>query len=481
VDLAAYRAEAEEFYLALEREYLLHLSGRKETLDVEAVYERHAALFQRETVQTLRDDGAPRELVRFGVEGLIGQATKAEQAELAHREATLTLEVNGSALGFRQSATAQANERDPGRRAAIEHARLEATEQALNPLMLEAHEREAALARELGFASTVAMCEELSGIDLAALGEQAAAFLAASEPAYERVVGPVVEHELGIPFDQIQRSDLAAFFRAPSLDPGFPAEDLLGSLDRTLAGMALARERVNIDAEERPTKSPRAFCAPLRVPDEVHLVIAPRGGRDDYEALMHEAGHALHFSNVSRELPFEQRCLGDNSVTEGYAFLLQHLVADAGWLQEVLGIREPAPVLSFLRASRVVFLRRYCAKLGYELALHGDSRSPAENAADHARRLSEAMHIDWPSQTWLSDVDAFFYSARYLRAWALETHLRRFMRQRSGERWFAEPEAGSLLVSLWSQGQTHSADELLGELTGERLDLSALTADLALE
>ena len=244
--------------------------------------------------------------------------------------------------------------------------------------------------------------------------------------------------------------------------------------------MTLTRERVSVDAEERPTKSPRAFCAPLRVPDEVHLVIAPHGGRDDYEALMHEAGHALHFSNVSRELPFEQRCLGDNSVTEGYAFLLQHLIADSAWLDEVLGIRDPAPVLSFLRASRLVFLRRYCAKLGYELALHGDSRPPAENAADHARRLSEAMHLDWPSETWLSDVDAFFYSARYLRAWALETHLRRFMRERFGERWFTEPEAGSLLVSLWSEGQARSADELLGELTGERLDLSALVEDLAL-
>ena len=480
MDLSAYRAEAEEFFLALEREYLLHLSGRKDTLDVEPVYERHAALFRRETVDTLREGGAPRELLRFAVEGLIGQATKGEQAELANREATLTLEVDGAQMGFRQSAAAQANEPDPQRRAAIEHARLEATERALNPLMLQAHEREAGLARELGFASTVAMCQELSGIDLSALGRQAAAFLAASEPAYEGLVGPVVERELGIGFDRIQRSDLAAFFRAPSLDPGFPADGLLGSLDRTLTGMALTRERVSVDAEERPTKSPRAFCAPVRVPDEVHLVIAPHGGRDDYEALMHEAGHALHFSNVSRELPFEQRCLGDNSVTEGYAFLLQHLIADSAWLETVLGIHEAEPVLSFLRASRLVFLRRYCAKLGYELALHGAPRPPEDNAADHARRLSDAMHLDWPTETWLSDVDAFFYSARYLRAWALETHLRRFMRDRFGERWFAEPEAGALLVSLWSEGQARSADELLGELTGEQLDLSALVEDLAL-
>ena len=51
------------------------------------------------------------------------------------------------------------------------------------------------------------------------------------------------------------------------------------------------------------------------------------------------------------------------------------------------------------------------------------------------------MHVDWPETTWLSDVDPFFYCAAYLRAWALETHLRRELRERFGELWFEEPRA----------------------------------------
>jgi hypothetical protein len=480
VDLAAYRAEAEEFYLELEREYLLHLSGRKEGFDVEAIYERHTGLFRRETVETLRDGGAPRELLRFAVEGLIGQATKAEQAELARREATLTVELDGAELPFRQTAIAQANEADPERRASLEEARLIVTDESLNPLLLAAHERQADLARELGFANVTAMCAELGAIDLVELGRQAAAFLDASEPVYEPIVEPVVERVLGLGFDRLRRSDIAALFRAPALDPGFPAASLVASLERTVDGLGLSLERVTVDTEPRPTKSPRAFCAPVRVPDEVHLVIAPHGGRDDYEALMHEAGHALHYSHVRAELPFEQRCLGDNSITEGYAFLFQHLVGDALWLETVLGVRDAEPVLTFMRAERLVYLRRYCAKLGYELALHGEERPPEANAADHSRRLSEAMHLDWPSATWLSDVDAFFYAARYLRAWALETHLRRYVSGRFGERWFLEPEAGALLRSLFGDGQARPADELLVELTGEPLDLASVADDLAL-
>jgi hypothetical protein len=272
---------------------------------------------------------------------------------------------------------------------------------------------------------------------------------------------------------------MPAFFRARGFDDAFPEDRLIASLDRTVAGLGIATPAVVIDAERRPTKSPRAFCAAVRVPDEVHLVIAPIGGRDDYEALMHEAGHAYHYSHVDRALPFEQRQLGDNSVTEGYAFAMQHLVAQAEWLEDVMGLADAEPVLAFAQANRVVFLRRYCAKLGYELRLHGGGRSPEENAADYARTLGSAVRVEWPRATWLSDVDPFFYAARYLRAWAFETHLRQVLTGRFGERWFAEPEAGELLRSLWSRGQASTADELLAELTGERLDLGVLAADLA--
>jgi hypothetical protein len=483
VDLAAYRAEAEAFASALDREYYLHFSGQQEEFEIEPIYERHALLFGREAVDALREAEAPASLVEFAVHGLVGRETKAEEAELARREAALEVELDGERLPFRAAAVAQANEPDPDRRAAIEAARNALTGSQLNPLLRQMLERSHAVSTELGWPSMAAMCQELSGIDLLALVRQTEAFLTASEAPYEPLVEPEVERHLGLGFGRLRRSDLPAFFRAPTLDRSFPSDHLERALSETLAAIGIDLRRqpgVRLDTEERPKKSPRAFCAPVRVPDEVYLVIAPMGGRDDYAALFHEAGHTEHYANVDRHLPMEERYLGDNSVTEGFAFLLEHLTSEPEWLRRRLRVGEPEPIAAHSQAVKLVFLRRYCAKLAYELELHGAPPALDPLERTYAERLSAAVHVDWPSVTWLSDVDPFFYAARYLRAWALETRLRGALRERFGGMWFEDREAGAFLRELWRRGQPPRAEELLDAVDGTELDFSVLLDDVGI-
>jgi hypothetical protein len=479
VNLAAYRSDAEEFVSSLDREYYLHFAGLQDEFDIESIYERHAELFSHDNVQRLRDEGTSQ-LLEFAVEGLMGRATKAEQAELARREAAMEIEVDGEVMPYRQAAVVQVNEPDPERRAAIEQARLDAGERELDPLLREVLERTHALTADLGWPNMRAMCEELSGIDLGALERQTSAFLDATEDAYELVLSGPLERELGFGFERLRRSDFSFFFRAPTLDAAFTDERLLGSLAQTLEGLALNPPGVKLDVEQRPKKTPRAFCSPVRVPDEVYLVIARRGGRDDFETLFHEAGHAQHFAHMPASLPMEHRYLGDNSITESFAFLFQHLTQSPAWLRARLDVSDPEPIEAQARAAKLVYLRRYAAKLAYELELHSAPPALDPLREVYARRLGGALHVEYSPQSWLSDVDPFFYAAAYIRAWALETHVRRLLLERFGDHWFDEPEAGEFLKTLWAEGQSMRGDELLAELTGEELDFGALLDDLKL-
>jgi len=220
VNLTRYREDAEEFVSALDREYYLHFSGQQDEFDIEPIYDRYAELLTTDTVQALREAGN-RELLEFAVHGLVGRATKAEEAELARREAALELELDGEVMPFRQAAVVQSNEPDPDRRAAIEEARLELTARELNPLLREMLERSHSLARELGWRSMREMCEELSGIDLGRLEGQTNSFLEASEAHYEALLTPRLEVELGFGFERLRRSDFTYFFRARTLDAAY--------------------------------------------------------------------------------------------------------------------------------------------------------------------------------------------------------------------------------------------------------------------
>jgi hypothetical protein len=328
------------------------------------------------------------------------------------------------------------------------------------------------------------MQEELKGFDLAALERQTRAFSDATAGRFRELVEPQLVALTGIGFDNLRRSDLPFFYRAKGYDSRFPADRLMEAFESTLAGLGIdlhAQPNIKLDIEQRPRKSARAFCAPVAVPGEVYLVIPRKGGRDDYSALFHEGGHTEHYASVDPGLPFEFRHLGDNSVTEGFAFLFEHLVEDPRWLELVLGSRDADGYPEFVRASKLLFLRRYTAKLSYELELHSGERPLADMPQLYSSVLGEAVGVEWPAATYLADVDEGYYAANYLRAWALEVQLRRLLVERFGPEWFSSREAGDLLRSAWREGQRLNADELLAKLSGEQLDFSVMLEEIGPE
>jgi hypothetical protein len=489
-DLAEYRAAAEHFAEELSREYYRHLAGHKTELEIEPIYARFEQLFERDAVARLREladaetDGDEarrlRYLLHFAFDGYMGNATRAEEAEIASLEASLEVRAGDGAVPYRMVPIEVANEPDRERRAALEEARDEVLVERLNPLHRSALERSHQICREFGWASYAAAYGELRGVDLEALRSQTGRFLALTDDTYPRVLEAELAR-LEISAADLRRSDLPRFFRAVDLDGIFPAERLIDSFAGTLAGLGLdleAQANVHLDTEARPTKSPRAFCSVPRVPAEIYLVIAPRGGRDDYAALFHEGGHTEHYANTDPGLPFEFRHLGDNSVTESFAFLIEHIVEEPGWLRERLGVTEPERAVAHNRAVRMLMLRRYSAKLAYELELHSGDPSLDELPTRYSDLLTRAVRAPWPRASWLADVDSGFYSACYLRAWALETKWRAALRQRFGDRWFAEPAAGGWLRELWREGQRLGADELLAEALEGGIEFAELAAAL---
>ncbi len=473
--------EAEAFSSALSLEHYLNYSGQKDRLTLTPIFERHASLFQRRTVEALRvaDRTDPRygALRRFALDGYLEQAAKGLTEELTHRETTDTVTWRKRELPYRSLPPLIMNEPNPARRHDLDRRRVVATA-AQNPLRERRWDVLYAQARDLGYESYAALYDEVGGLGLERLRDLMERFLWETEKAYRRRLEPYLA-SIEVAPALAERSDLSFLFRSPELDRYFTQKGMLPALTATLEGLGIdtkAQNNVHLDTEARPRKSPRAFCSAVRIPQEVYLVISPHGGHDDYRALFHEAGHAQHFAHVDASLPFAHRGLGDNSITEAFAFLLEHLTHSAGWLRRHLQLADGADYRALIRFHKLYMLRRYGAKLRYELDLHAgdDVRSFAKRYAD---LLTSSVGVRYAPGDYLCDLDDAFYCARYLRAWILEAQLRRHLEEAWGPEWFEDPGAGHRLRELWALGQRYTADELAQQMGYEGLEIGPLAAE----
>ena len=345
----------------------------------------------------------------------------------------------------------------------------------MNPIYREAAAVTLAAVRKLGAPDAVELHRRF-GFKLDELADQCRAVLADTERLFEDTIEPLLQERLGISLDEAQRWDIPRLFRAPEWDEHFSGDDMLPALEATLSGMGIdirAQANVELDVEAREKKSPRAFCAPIEVPDRVVLVIQPIGGVDDWRALFHEAGHTEHFALTSASLTMEERRLGDNAVTEGWASLFDHLVSDPTWLDRRLSFSNPRGFSNDAAAQELWFLRRYSAKLLYELELYLTDDIESMRSR-YVEILGGALKIEPSPTDWLFDVDPGFYCAEYLRSWAFEAQMRYHLCEKHGYDWFSKPAAGSLLRELWSLGQKPTADEMLADVTGAGIEMAAV-------
>ena len=478
-EIDALSADGDRFHAELGEETYLHFAGLKETYDLAPIYERHERLTELDTALALGasvdGDHRRRELWKFSCEGYLGNFVSEEEERIAELEATLTASVDGDEIPFRMLKPRLGNEENRDVRARVEAARNELTEEHLNALELQAARVVQRETRRLGAANYADLYRSF-GFPLDDLAEQCRRLLVETEDLWEEAGDRFFRSRVGIGLGEIARWDLGRAWRGADWDAAFSAEAMVPALNVTLAELGIdlyGQKNIELDLEDRPNKTPRAFCVAIEIPERVILVIKPQGGPDDWRALFHEAGHTEHFAHTSASLSPEERRLGDNAVTEGWAMLLEHLTIDPVWLERRLDFPRPYEFAAEGATELLWLVRRYCAKLLYELEFH-TAADLTELRPRYVELLMGATKVEPAAVDYLGDIDDGFYASQYLRAWAFEAQLRTYLRERFGNAWFSKREAGSLLRELWAEGQKPTADELLREVTGEALELGAV-------
>lgn len=487
------RSRAEAFVEEISHEVLGALTGMKTGADLQPIYGKHAAAFgdaAMDAVRSARTTAAPgsdaarsaRVLLEWLIDSRIGrELAPLDERDLAWEATAKVTLPDGSAEPYQRVAITMSNTLDAKGRRVLDDARAMLIAAELAPLKREKLQRERDLFAGAGVASGyIPTFEALAGLSLADLRDQCAAFVRDTQAMWDEVLPHFLKSRLNLTPGEATRADAGALFRAREFDGGFPKDAMEREVRRHVTEMGVspdANGRVRYDTADREGKRSRAFCAPVRIPEEIHLVIRPHGGQNDWMTLLHELGHALHFANAERTLPFEFRWMGDNSVTEGYAMLFDHRLKDAGWLQRYTELNA-AGAADFLRSAgfeELHFLRRYCGKLMYEMELYGGAVPWESLPARYVETLMATTTFQYREADAFVDVDPRFYSARYLRAWQLQALLNESLTERFNEDWWRNPKAGPWIVGeLFSHGQRELGDEQARRVSGKALGFAPL-------
>ncbi|HJX02058.1 MAG TPA: hypothetical protein VJ348_02645, partial [Candidatus Humimicrobiaceae bacterium] len=445
MDLKKFRNDAESFLYKIEKEYYLHFSGQKDNFNVSDIYDRYKDLFTRENIDYIKDlkDKSYSEekkkaayLLRFCAEGYIDRQTKGLIESIAEDEARANVVIEGKKVPFRYSEILLANESDKIKRDEIEDKRNRVVAESLNDDLykywISLHEQ----SENLGFTNyneLFSYLKEENFFDLQAGMER---LLSETQDLYEKHFTSLFKKELNIALIGSRKSDFAFIKRAKKYDRFFNKDNLVPIFKDTLSEMGMnisGYSNIQLDVEERENKSPRAFCSIPSVPSEIYLVVMPGGGQDDYEALLHEGGHSLHFGNTDSKLDFEYKYLGDNAVTEGFAFSMEQLMQNRDWLIDFLKMPGEAgeEFVYFSNLVKLWFCRRYAGKLRYELILH-DGKPLNGKDLIYKEILSGVNLMEYPAVNYLRDVDNGFYCTNYIRAWIFQAQLKEYIYEKFG-------------------------------------------------
>ncbi len=490
-----------EFETRLER-YLYERSeewravrvGEKETSEQAEIVRRYQDLFSPAQLDALREaehsaGGDLREqlyrLRKTCESGLIAQALAEREDELENRLLAERVRFAGEELPLRTAQAKLAVLASYDEREELGTIQADASAR-FNGDRLELIAAGEELEREYsGIADPVARNEEEKAISLRELSTALKAASDRSADAYARLRERWFGKLLGeVP--EVPSSFHVAYVRRLSpLESIYTKERATDVCLQTLSQLGFdlpSQPNIKLDLDDRPQKSPRACVIASNPPSVVHLITRAQGGIHDYQALLHEAGHALHYAGCDPALPYTFRRISrDHALTEIYSYIVEAISREPGWHAEHFGLdderaREHAEATVFVEA---LLFRRYEAKLRFELEFWSRFADDGGTAAGYEEYLTAATGVRYRSDGFVSDMDAGFYSADYLRAWIRSAQLRSRLQVEVGEDWWKRRETGDRLRELFREGTRPTSEAIAGRLGFDPFDTAPLVAEIS--
>lgn len=494
MDTRAIEEKLSKFIYELENEDRLVRVGLKDSAESSKIYKKYKSLFTKENLETIKNEIAKTKDVKtkdilerifFTLYGsYVALQLASEEDKITTYFSKATVKVNGETIVYFQLTPRISKDPIFEKREKLDEAGAKVIAK-INPRQLALLNEGIKLIKSLGFTGYMDFYTKAKKVDYAKFNKVIAKTISDTDKIWFDVMNKVSTEVFARPFKNIRACHLAYLRSMSMFDNYYPKEkvvDIFLKWTRDI-GLSDLLSSIKIDDVDRPKKNPRAVCYWPKPPSEIHLVIKPIGGEQDFEAMFHEGGHALHGAAVDSSLPYSLKTLAhSNALTETYAFVLEDLVFDPDFLTTYLNISTFTGNKIQWQAHFVnlMMLRRYLGKFAYEYEMfsprgEADSKDAfSKGPLLYSNNLQKTTGFVINKVNWLSDMDSGFYSADYLRAWIAAAQIKDYLVRKFGRKWFVNTKAGEFLRKLYARGVTDEVEDVVKKLGYKPWDTSFL-------
>jgi peptidyl-dipeptidase A len=285
---------------------------------------------------------------------------------------------------------------------------------------------------------------------------------------------------------------------AVDLDAPYAKADILKLCRDFYTGIGLPIDDVlaHSDLDEKPGKSPHAFCIDIDREGDVRVLgnVVP----NEYwaETMLHELGHAVYSSkNIPSSMPYVLRTEAHILTTEGVAKMFERFAKDADWLTamgvklaDAKGFDEAG---STARRHSLLIFSRWCqVMLRFEKALYEDPDRDL-NATwwelvekyQFLKRPKDRNAPDYASKIHIVSAPAYYHNYLMGELFAAQVHAAICRDALNGAdpskaSYVGKPEVGTYLkTKVFAPGRSLSWNELTKHATGADLNPSAFAAE----
>jgi hypothetical protein len=242
------------------------------------------------------------------------------------------------------------------------------------------------------------------------------------------------------------------------IENSFYSIDPIIEVKRILEAMDFDLSKIHFDTENRMNKYPSPICFFVEIPNDIRVLYKNESPYFDLQGCFHETGHAMHASSIDANNNYGDKYRIPMGVAEIFSIFLERLTKNPRYLSLLHSNIEDTvidEIISRNNFMELFFITFYTANSLMKLEYWNKNLSIEQACEAYSRLIKEYTGFDIPGKYWLLHhilPEAIMYVPSYLIAAVRAADLDTYMKNRFGDIWWKEKEAGKDLRKIMKPG-----------------------------